>query len=73
MLREAAVENLKKWSFYCYECKSREDQTYHVVYEFRFDETCIESECFKRSTTFRSGRVLVETSAPEVVAIESKQ
>ena len=65
MLRDAAVKNLRSWSFYCYGCKANERPTYHVTYEFRFDEKCIESECFKRSSTFQSGRVVVETSAPE--------
>ena len=73
MLAEAAVANLKKWSFACDECKSPEDRTYHVTYEFRFDEECIETQCFKQSSTFQSGRVLVEVSAPEVVTTDSKK
>jgi len=71
MLRDAAVVNLKKWLFTCEECKSLEDRTFHVTYEFRFDEGCMEPQCFKRSSTFRSGKVLVEASAPEVVTTDS--
>lgn len=73
MLTEAAVANLKKWAFTCDECKSAEDRTYHVTYEFRFDKECMEPQCFKSGSTFRSGRVLVEASAPEVVTTDSKK
>ncbi len=71
MLRDAAVVNIKKWLFACDGCKSPEDKAFHVTYEFRFDEGCIEPQCFKRGSTFRSGKVLVEASAPEVVTTES--
>jgi hypothetical protein len=37
-----------------------------ITYEFRFDPGCQENDqCFKRSATLRSGRVVVESSVPE--------
>ncbi|HEV2021235.1 MAG TPA: energy transducer TonB [Terriglobales bacterium] len=73
MLKEAALKNLRGWWFYCDDCKSPEDKTFQVTYEFRFDEECMESQCFMRSSTFQSDRVLVKASALEVVTTDSKQ
>jgi hypothetical protein len=76
MLRDAAVENLKIQWFYRDDQKSLEGAKYEATYEFRLDKDCLEEQqCFKRSSMFRAGRVLVETSPPQVdtTTTDSKQ
>jgi hypothetical protein len=68
LLAEAAAQNLKQQSFYC-GCESLEEAEYEITYEFRLDKDCLEEQqCFKRSSTFRSGHVVVEADVPMVHA-----
>lgn len=65
MLREASVENLKQQWFTCDNCKTLKGAKYEIAYEFRLDKDCLEEQqCFKRSSVFRSGHVLVEADIP---------
>ena len=67
ILQRYAVENLKKQWFYRDDLKSLEGEHYQATYEFRLDANCREDQqCFKRSSVFRSGHVLVEADVPAV-------
>ena len=67
MLAEPAIQNLKEQLFYRDDLKSLDGAKYEVTYEFKLDRECLEEEqCFKRTSIFRAGHVLVEADSPMV-------